>query len=317
MKKDSLSKHSANSLLRIAYITLYNLSGDESKEISYRDIAESFFVNEKTAHRVIALLENFVSDECNETIALEGYTYNEIQRSPHAEPFYVPQLRLTLSETQALLGALASTGLENCDSIFNKLPDCFACEADVNEILNQSYPANSESLGDITPLIISTFILNKLRLEFTYRKHDGSIKSYEVDPLYVMYKDDHWYMNAWDVKDDIQKFFVLSKMIKITSLNKNSEEHDYKHLNSFTFEGDEKSEITFKGGSYYDAISHSAFELIDDTGDDIVVLHNSSHPDWIARQVAASDGKITTSNKAINEEAKRYAISLINKARSI
>ena len=316
MKKNSLSKHAGDPLLKLCYLTLQDLSGDEHREMTYRELAERFFVDTKTARRIIAILENFVSHECNETIALEGASYNEIQRNPHSNPYYMPKLRLTLSETEALLNALVSTGLENNDLILDKLSSYTAYDADIDEILKQNYTADHTSHYSISPWTIAICCLSKQRFSFNYRKHDGSIKSYVVDPLYVMYKDSRWYMNAWDIEDDKQKFFVLSKMKQLTPINIPAEAHNFKKLSSFTFNGDEKIEITFKNGAFFDIISHSALEYLRHDEKDIVVLHDATQPEWIARQIVAGGGKITTNDKQVQKEAKRYASELINKAKS-
>ncbi len=317
MKKNSLSKHAAEPLLKLCYLTLLELSGDEEKEVTYQNLSDRFFINNKTARRIIALLENFVSEPLNESIVLDGYSYDALQRNPVANPFYMPRLRLTVRETKALISALISTGLEHNDDILKKFENYASINADINEILKQNYTAEHTSKHSITPWKIAICCLSKKRFTFQYRKSDGSLKDYIVDPLYVMHKDGRWYINAWDIEDDKQKFFVLSKMKNLAPLNMEAEKHDYRKLNSFTFPGEEYSKIRFKEGAYYDIISHSSLESVEIDGTDIVAIHDASAPDWSAKLVAASEGKITTSNTKVKDEARRYASSLIEKAKSL
>ena len=317
MKKNSISKHAGEPLLKLCYQTLFDLSGDDHREITYRELAEKFFIDNNTARRIIAILENFVAEDINQHIALEGASYEAIQRNPHAEPYYVPHLRLTLSETKALLSALVSTGLENNDDILNKLECVSASGANLEEILQQNYTADHTSHYTISPWKIAICCLSRQRFEFKYRKSDGSIKLYKADPLYVMYKDGRWYMNAWDIEDDHQKFFVLSKMKDLKPTGTPAEKHNYKKLNSFTFSEEDLIGVTFKNGSYFDILSHSALSEIQKDGDDIVARHDASQPTWIAKQVAASGGMITTSSKRVQNEAKNYAMLLIEKAKSV
>ncbi len=317
MKKNSLSKHAAEPLLKLCYIILLNLSGENHKEITYQDISKSLFVDRDASKRIIAILENLVVEDINQGIALEGISYESLHRNPYSEPYYVPQLRLTLRETKALLRALISTGLENNDEILGRLSSYVAKNADIDEILKQNYTADHTSYYAISPWKITICCLSKQRFSFDYRRGDGTLKSYSVDPLYVMYKEGRWYMNAWDVATDQQKFFLLSKMRNLQPLGMKAENHDYKKLNSFTFTGNEKIEVTFKNGAYFDVISHSALEQINSDTSDILALHDATQPDWIAKQVAASGGLISTNCTKVNQQAKAYAKELIDKAKGV
>ncbi len=317
MKKNSLSKHAAEPLLKLCYLTLYELSGEQVHEVSYRELVDKFFIDNNTARRIIAILENFVAEDINEHIALEGSSYEAVQRNPHAEPYYIPQIRLTLRETKALLSSLVSTGLEHNDDILGKLKSVSAKEADINQILSQNFTADHTSHYSISPWKIAICCLSKQRFQFKYRKSNGILKDYLADPLYVMYKDGRWYMNAWDVQDHMQKFFVLSKMKDMKPAGCPAEEHAYTKLNSFTFSGEKEIEVNFNKGAYFDIVSHSALEQIERTGDDIIALHDATHPEWIAKQIASSDGLITSSDERVKKAAKSYAEMLIEKAKGV
>ncbi len=317
MKKNSLSKHAGEPLLKLSYLTLLLLSGDTNIELNYHNIADRFFIDTKTARRIIALLENFVCEDINAHIALEGSSYNVIRRNPHSEPYTLPQLRLTQHEIQAFLSALISTGLEHHDEILKKIEVLAPIDSDIDEILKQNYTADHTSHHAITPWVIAICCLSHKRFTFEYRRKDGTLKNYVVDPLYVMYKEERWYMNAWDVEDDKQKFFLLSKMKNLDRTGLDAEEHTYTRLNTFTFDSKDQCSVRFKKPLYFDIIGHSGFSDIKREEASVEVSHTCSQPDWIARQVAAGNGHIICENEIVNVEAKKFAQSLLEKARSV
>ncbi len=317
MKKNSISKHANEPLLRLCYMTLLLLSGETNIELTYHNLADRYFIDKKTAQRIIALLENFVCEDINSNIALEGASYDAIHRSPHAEAFWLPELKLTQRESTALLGSLISTGLENSNPTLEKIKHVVSSDVDVDDILRQNYTADHTSHHAISPWMVAVCCLSKRRFTFDYRTREGDIKGYTVDPLYIMYKEERWYMNAWDIEADKQKFFLLSKMKNLAPTQSMAEEHDYIKRNSFTFDGVEKNEVTFKNGKYFYLVGHSTFEDIANKQGDIVALHDSSQPYWLAKQVAASGGNITTNSESVQEEAKKYAYDLLEKARRV
>ncbi len=317
MKKNNLSKHAGEPLVKLCYLTLLLLSGDTNIELNYHNIADRFFIDTKTARRIIALLENFVCEDINTHIALEGSSYDSIRRNPHSEIYTLPQLRLTQSEIQAFLSALISTGLENNNYILKKLEAVAPVDSDIDEILSQNYTADHTSHHAITPWMITICCLSHQRFTFDYRRKDGSLKTYIVDPLYPMYKEERWYLNAWDIEDNIQKYFLLSKMKKLAPADCSAEEHQYVKLNSFTFDGEETSVVRFENPTYFDIIGHAGFSDIKRDETSVEVSHTCSQPDWIAKQVAAGNGQIICENEIVNVGAKKFAQSLLEKARSI
>ncbi len=319
MQKNSLSKHAEEPLLKLCYLTLLALSGEEAKEISYHSLSKRFFIEGKTARRIIAILENFVSEDINENIAIEGSSYNDIRRNPHADAFYLPALRLTHRETNALINALISTGLENNDAIISKLQKFAPKDTDINEIFRQNYTADHTTHHQVSPWMIVVCCLSKNRFEFLYNKNDGQVQKYTVDPLYVIYQEDRWYMSAWDTDADMQKYFVLSKMSNLKQAGQKAFDHDYTYVNSFIFEGDTHAKVTFEKIDYYNIIGHSAFKDIDynTKKKNVEVTVNTTNPEWIAKQIAAGGGLVHTDNELVNKEAVRYAHELIKKAKSV
>ncbi len=317
MKQNSISKHANEPLLRLCYLTLLLLSGETTIELTSQNISERFFIDAKTARRIIALLENLVAEDTNAHLALEGASYDTIRRNPHSNAFELPSLRLTERETTAFLSSLISTGLENNDATLSKLDNLIPVDANVDEILKQNYTADHTSHHSISPWKIAICCLSKQRFTFDYRRNDGKMKSYVVDPLYVMYKEERWYMNAWDIEEDKQKLYILSKMKNLKPTNLPAEIHDYVKRNTFTFDGIEKTTVSFKNRNHFDVIGHSSFEIVDVNEDEITAFHDSSQPLWIAKQVAASGGTITTNSETVQNEASLYARKLIEKAKSL
>ncbi len=304
-------------MLRICYHILLLLSGDSNVELTYKNIADRFFIDYFAARKAIAILDNLAAVDINQHMALEGADYNKIRRSPIAQGYYLPQLKLTQKETEAFASALISQGLETQDVILDGVANRIPNNISFNTLIEQSARLNPQERSTIMPWQIDVCALAGVRIKFKYRNNKGVSKEYIVDPLYNYYKEDRWYTSVWDIEADKQKTFVIDKIQDLQPAGKSDKHPDHIRKNDFIFEGDNVCKVTFKDGKYYEFLGHSNLKDYQKEGEDIVVSHTCINPIWIVSKIAASDGQISTNNEDINQQAREYAAQLLEKAKSL
>ena len=260
----------------------------EGEVITAEQVSQALSVSYDQARRLIMLVtmgsgESFdylplvIDDDYSEVFLMEGARLN------------VPRLRLTRSETRALLAALAELGVSPDDPLARALSNSYAAPA-----FSQNDVASSLGLTELTCDVddlrrCSEAIANEKALRFTYRPVVGTQPSRRaVVPQLVRRNDDYWYLDAFDLARQDNRVFRIDRMSEVEEVNRPS---DWGGV--VTHEGARMVTVRFDDPLYLDVFHWDGLEIVGRKGGSTVARLPLYGGTWLARHLIACGGTVT------------------------
>ena len=304
----SVGRPSNNAKVRelIALLGALTEAGDT---ISQDGIAERMGISRSEAHQLLDLLltagdseGSYLSlvlsdDESEATLAFDG----GIKGRP---------LRLTLTETHAVLAALNACGIPEDDPLRQRIAQDFGRQHVTQEsIEKQLEPLASVREHDTLRLISSALIQGKA-LRFRYQGNkDSEAKLRHAVPHRLMQQEGSWYIEALDADKLQERTFKIERMEEPALIEVPASAKGLPHA----AEGEEARVVTLR---FFDPRYLSLF-----VWPGLKIRKADAHPIegaipyygtlWLSRQIAGCGGKVLCDDEEVSEKAQHYAKELL------
>lgn len=281
----------------------------EGRAITANDIAASLGISFDEARHLIALvsmgsgesidyLPLVLGDEDDEVALMEGASLS------------ARRLRLTRSETYALLAALSRIGLDQDDPLVKTLADSYAdTSLTYDEIVNRLSETRLSTDTDVLRQC-SQALTEGLCLTFSYRPVDGGPTTRRrVSPQLLRQDNGFWYLEAYDQVRRGQRIFRLDGMSDVEPI---------------AFRGPVRSvaaatnpativTVRFCDRQYLDLFHWDGLQLLEQGEDGTVAKLPFYGGSWLARHLAACAGTVQVSDRGLAEQMQSYARELLGR----
>ena len=266
----------------------------EGEVITADQVSQALSVSYDQARRLIMLVtmgsgESFdylplvIDDDYSEVFLMEGARLS------------MPRLRLTRSETRALLAALTELGVSANDPLARTLSNSYASPA-----FSQDDVASSLGLTELTCDVddlhlCSQAIADEKSLHFTYRPVVGTQPSRRtVVPLFVRRSDDYWYLDAFDLMRQDARVFRIDRMSDLRTAPRPSDwrgtiAHDHTRMVT----------VRFDDPLYLDVFHWEGLEVVGRRDGVTVARLPLYGGTWLARHLVACAGTVAVDDEGL------------------
>lgn len=288
-------------------IALASSLTEEGRAVTAHDIAASLGISYDEARHLIALLSLgseesidylpvILSDNDDEVALMEGAALS------------ARRLRLTLTETLALLAALRRLGLNQDDELVKPLTESYVhASLDEEEIHSLLY----EDLSDADTSTLrqcSQAITEGSWLTFSYQPVSGGTPSRRrVIPRLIRQDNGFWYLEAYDLVRREPRVFRLDGM----SLLEQLEPRGPVPALPQSSEPQAQVLVRFCDQRYLDLFHWEGLQVVDQDERGTVAQLPFFGGSWLARHLAACGTSVFVSDQAIAEQMRSYAQELL------
>lgn len=217
------------------------------------------------------------------------------------------RLRLTRSETVALVAALERLGVDEGDPLLRRLSDSLSQEGLDPELVKHRLGTLPDQ--DVSQ-IIATCALARVRREelgFGYQRVGEKIKEERrVIPRALRHEGDSWYLDALDLDRRGVRTFRVDRMAHARCLGPAHEAGDGQRGRQRLVD------VTFSDERYLQLLPWHGLEAQEpDANGHVRATVPYYGGSWLPRMLAACAGTATTSDADVNEAVRAYASSLI------
>ena len=311
MKQGGSSKKHSSELTRICYILISELNSNRDDHIQHPyikldDISKRFNLKENDAKRVLSIISLLATSDYAPIIPFaDNYNTPYLQLSSYVEYEGHPT-RLNYNESLALLYALKQAGF-NEDKVISKLDTLLILDKDSREdIVKQLASMQNDRLSE-TLTKCSVSCVSKTRISFDYQSNsDMSPRLRTVDPLYVYFKDEYWYLSAWDISSDLQKTYKVDKIENLKLVGKQDKHNNIQYVDDFSFKNDELVELTFTDTTYLKSLDWYGLDIVNSTDTQVKGVIPWSGSMWLPKQIAATANTVTANNKQVMDLSESW-----------
>jgi proteasome accessory factor C len=288
-------------------VALASSLSQEGRAITAENISNSLGVSFDDARHLIALvsmgsgesidyLPVILSDEDDEVQLMEGAL------------LAAPRVRLTRSETIALVAALSELGIEESDPLVQTLTSSYVAPAFSVDDISRSLETPSSASDGKTLRLCSQAISEGRALGFWYTPvTGGSGMNRLVVPQRVRRTDDSWYLDAFDMARGADRVFRLDRMsgAVLYDIPSNLRKQQEKSI-------DRMVTVRFEAPEYLNLFNWEGLVLLAREGDTTTVRLPLYGGDWLARHLAACGGTVRTGDQALARQIADYAGRTLN-----
>jgi proteasome accessory factor C len=239
----------------------------------------------------IDYLPVILSDEDDEVQLMEGALLQ------------APQVRLTRSETFALVAALSELGVEESDPLVKTLTNSYVAPAFSVDDVTRSLETPSSASDGKTLRLCSQAISEGRTLGFWYLPVTGDAGMNRlVVPQRVRRTDDSWYLDAYDLRRGAERVFRLDRMGEPT-LYDNAPDLRKQQADSIK----RMVTVCFADPAYLDLFNWEGLEVLERVGDSTTVRMPLYGGDWLARHLAACGGTVWVGDEDLAKQVTDYA----------
>ena len=215
------------------------------------------------------------------------------------------RLRLTRSETVALVAALHELGVDEVDPLLGRLRSSLDEGALDPRLVRDALTAGAAA-GAATELGTCAAALAQGReLSFLYRKAGAAVgERRQVRPVGLRHEDSAWYLDAHDVARDDERTFRVDRMSETRLLGRSEP------LPTRCHERAREVELLFSDARYLRLLPWHRLRVEEADEQGRIRAHTPYYGgDWLPRMVAACAGTVTTSDPEVSARAVSYAAS--------
>ena len=273
----------------------------EGEVITAQNIADSLGVSFDDARHLIALVSMGSGESIDYLPVILSDDDDEVQLMEGAL-LAAPQVRLTRSETIALVAALRELGINEDDPLMQTLTNSYAAPAfSVDDIARSLETPSSTGVGEALRLC-SKAISEGCCLRFWYLPVASDRGMFRhVVPQRVRRTDDSWYLDAYDTMREAERVFRLDRMsdISLSDVAPHLQKQQQTRIERMVT-------VRFDDPAYLDLFSWDGLEVLAREGSATTVSLPHYGGDWLARHLAACGGTVRTGDQALARQIADY-----------
>ncbi len=220
------------------------------------------------------------------------------------------RLRLTRSETLALVAALERLGVDEGDPLRARLSQSLSRESvDEGVVERLLGSANYDEIGPTLSLCAQA-IAEREGISFSYQKSSDAAPSVRrAAPQGLRHEDGLWYLDALDLDRVQTRTFRLDRMSDVSLLTRSGEPHIDWAPEARTVK------ITFADARYLDLLPWHALSHVRRSRDGGSATAETPYYGgmWLPRMIAACAGTATTNDQELNKLVEQYAREQLDK----
>ncbi len=217
-------------------------------------------------------------------------------------------LRLTKSETRALLDALRKIGTAQSEELRAELEGCLADGA-LDQALVERAPSTTGRENDAEAYAIcSKAIARRKDVEFVYRKPDCAPELRRVHPWIPRHSDEASYLRGWDLDKHLVRMFRIDRMSNVKLVARTGED-----VSGAASDSDARViKLAFREKRFLklfdwpELVIHST----NDGGEAVGTLPYYGGM-WLPRQIAGCGGAVVAHDEEVAALVREYATELL------
>lgn len=281
-----------------------NLTSD-GQALSAHDVADLLGVDVEQARRLIALVCLGSGESIDYLPVITSDSYDELALMEGVETGMRP-IRLTWSETVALIAALDELGVRADDPLAHQLTESFATPALSREDIARSLgEAASAELGSLLKTC-SHAIAQGMGLAFSYRPVSGAAAARrEVMPRLLRRSDDSWYLEAFDLDRQAERVFRVDRMEELREVAPKAVADEPQAPKSERYVA-----VRFADGRYLDLFHWERLQVLTRTEEGTLARLPDYGGMWLVRHLAACAGTVVVSDPQLARRVEAYVRDL-------